>query len=155
MKRIKWTEQLATGFDDIDEQHRHLLGVLDSLAQRTETGAALRTDELESVVVELGEYARHHFDAEVRMMLESCCDLRHMQKHVREHEGFVRHISLVREAIDDSRCDEGTELARYLGEWFTRHIAGSDCSMGRQIRRIRAGQSPEAAYLAEQPAMAA
>lgn len=154
MNRFTWSEKLATGFADIDTQHQYLIAILDRLAGRAESGKGLPAGELESVVGELADYARLHFDTEVRLMLDTYCDLRHVQKHVREHENFVRHVSLVREALADSRRDEGAELARYLGEWFSRHIGAFDLSMARQVRRIRAGETPEAAYAAEQPKLA-
>lgn len=154
MKRFTWSEQLATGFADIDEQHRRLIDILDRLASRCADGGVMAPAELETVVADLADYAREHFDAEVQLMLDSRCDLRHVQMHVREHENFIRHISLVREALEESRDDEGSELARYLGEWFARHIVGSDLSMARQIQYIRAGQTPDAAYAAEHPAAA-
>ena len=154
MNRFTWSKELATGFADIDTQHQHLIAILDRLVTRTNSGEVLSAGELESVVGELADYARQHFDTEVRLMLDSCCDLRHVQKHVREHENFVRHVSLVREALADSRRDEGVELARYLGEWFSRHIGGFDLSMARQVQRIRGGETPEAAYAGEQPKLA-
>lgn len=154
MDRITWNDSLATGFDDIDAQHQHLIGILGQLATRADAGIVLSPAELEAVVVDLADYARQHFDAEIQLMMEKRCDLRHMQKHVREHENFIRHISLVREALAEARDEEGAELARYLGEWFSRHIVGSDLSMARQIGRIDAGESPADAYAAEQPRLA-
>lgn len=153
MNRFEWTEKLATGFAEIDAQHRRLIGILDRVAMRCANGAAMTPVEVEEVISELGGYAREHFDTEIRLMLEHCCDLRHVQSHVREHEDFIRHISLVREAIADSRNDEGAELTRYLAEWFSRHIAGADLSMARQVTRIRNGTEPAAAYAAEQTTM--
>lgn len=149
MTKLTWNEALDTGFTDIDEQHRRLFAILDRLVESADAGRRLSSDEVEAVIAELADYARTHFDTEVRLMLDSDCDLRHVQKHVREHEDFMRHISLVREALADSRNDEGADLARYLSEWFSRHIVGSDLAMARQIMRIRDGMNPQFAYEAE------
>lgn len=149
MTTLLWDSALDTGFSDIDEQHKRLLGILDRLAASARLGHRMSPDELEAVIAELAEYAQTHFDTEVRLMLDTDCDLRHVQKHVREHEDFIRHISLVHEALVDSRNDEGANLARYLSEWFSRHIVGSDLAMARQVMRIRDGMSPQLAYDAE------
>lgn len=149
MAKMAWDSALDTGFAEVDEQHKRLLGILDHLAERADAGHLLSADELEAVINELAEYARTHFDTEVRLMLDNDCDLRHVQKHVREHEDFIRHISLVHEALADSRNDEGANLTRYLSEWFSHHIVGSDLVMARQVTRIRDGMSPQFAYEAE------
>lgn len=155
MTRITWNTRLETGLPALDEQHQRLFQILDGLTEQAERGRVLSPTEVEAVVGELADYARHHFAHEIQLMLAARCDLRHIQTHVREHENFIRHVSLVREALDDSRNDEGAQLARYLAEWFTGHIAGLDLSMARQLQRIAQGETPEAAYLAETSGAAA
>ena len=149
MKTYLWSDVLETGFPSIDEQHQRLLVILDRVAERAASSVPMTAAEIADVVGQLADYARGHFDTEVRLMLDANCDLRHVHKHVREHEDFIRHISLVQEALDDARNDEGAELANYLARWFTRHIVGSDLSMSRQLARIKAGIAPGDAYQAE------
>lgn len=152
MDKVKWSEQLNTGFDAVDNQHRRLLEVLNQLIALAEPAREPARDEVEAAVRELGLYARQHFDDEMRLMQETRVDLRHVMMHAREHEHFVRHVSLFEESMADpgaTNADKAAELGGFLAKWLWRHILVIDHVMAGQVRRIENGLDPAAAYDAE------
>jgi len=152
MEKVIWNDQLNTGFDVVDAQHRRLMDVLNRLIGMTEPGCAGSLQDVETAVRDLGAYVRQHFDDEIRMMQDTRCDLRHIMMHAREHEHFVRHLSLFEESMNEAggtSAKKAAELGRFLAKWLWRHILVVDQVMARQVRRIQAGEDPARAYEAE------
>lgn len=155
MDKVVWNEQLNTGFDHVDAQHRRLMDVLNRLIGMSDmsgAGCASTLAEVEDAVRELGSYVRTHFDDEIRMMQDTRCDLRHVMMHAREHEHFVRHLSMFEESMDEpggTTAQKAAELGGFLAKWLWRHILVVDQVMARQVRRIQAGEDPARAYEAE------
>ena len=152
MEKVLWNDQLNTGFDVVDEQHRRLMEILNRLIGMSEPGAVVALVDIKTAVSDLGAYVRQHFDDEIRMMQDTHCDLRHVMMHAREHEHFVRHLSMFEESMTEpggSSADKAAELGRFLAKWLWRHILVVDQVMVRQVRRIQAGEDPAAVYEAE------
>lgn len=152
MDKVKWSDQLSTGFDAVDNQHRRLLEVLNQLIALAEPTHEPERAEVEAAVRELGRYARQHFDDEMRLMQETSVDLRHVMMHAREHEHFVRHVSMFEESMGDpgaTNAAKAAELGGFLAKWLWRHILVIDHVMAGQVRRIQAGEDAAAAYEAE------
>ena len=149
MDKVLWNDQLNTGFDHVDTQHRRLMEILNRLIGMSEPGCTCTLEEVEEAVRDLGSYVRHHFDDEIRMMQDTRCDLRHVMMHAREHEHFVRHLSLFEESMEEpggTTAGKAAELGRFLAKWLWRHILVVDQVMARQVRRIQAGDDPAHAY---------
>lgn len=152
MVKVKWSEQLSTGFDEVDAQHRRLLEVLNQLIALADAAQEPARAEVESAVRELARYAQQHFDDEMRLMQDRRIDLRHVMMHAREHEHFVRHVSMFEESMADpgaTNAVKAAELGGFLAKWLWRHILVIDHVMAGQVRRIAGGLDPAAAYDAE------
>lgn len=152
MDKVKWSDQLSTGFEAVDNQHRRLLEVLNQLIALADPAHEPQRTEVEAAVLELGRYARQHFDDEMRLMQETNVDLRHVMMHAREHEHFVRHVSMFEESMTDAgatNAAKAAELGGFLAKWLWRHILVIDHVMAGQVRRIKGGADAAAAYEAE------
>lgn len=80
-------------------------------------------------------------------MAEMGCDSRFIAAHTAIHREFASQVVKMREF---SGAGSGTEdLLRFLTNWLAHHILGIDQAMARQIRKIRAGELAETAYLEE------
>jgi two-component system NtrC family sensor kinase len=149
MDKVLWNDQLNTGFDRVDDQHRRLMDVLNRLIGMSEPGRAGGLPDVALAVRDLGGYVRQHFDDEIRMMQDTRCDLRHVMMHAREHEHFVRHLSMFEESMNEpggTSAEKAAELGRFLAKWLWRHILVVDQVMARQVRRIQAGEDPARVY---------
>jgi hemerythrin len=56
----------------------------------------------------------------------------------------------MRAEVTSGLSDAARHLLEFLIHWLAAHILGSDQSMARQIRALRAGQSPAQAYVGEE-----
>jgi hemerythrin len=133
---LEWTAALATGIDEIDDQHRELFRCV---ARVRDAAFADDGTEIDRTLAFLREYVDFHFQAEERFMAaKRFPDLaRHQEEHVAMLEA-VREIE-----AEHHRLGAGAEslarVERFLSDWLRTHIGITDVAMARFVRRARPG----------------
>lgn len=147
MKAFNWDQRFVTGLGSVDQQHQHLVDLVNQVGDLLLAGSA---DEahLQPIFHELAEYARFHFADEERLMGEASVDPRHADAHKRHHAEFIQQVLLMWRGRA-SAADPVTTLHDFLAAWLTVHILGEDQVMARILARQAAGQTPALAYEAE------
>jgi len=144
MDAFVWNQRFVTGLDKVDEQHHHLVDVVNLVGDML-VAEHSSEDDLQTIFKQLAEYARFHFAEEERLMDEVGIDPRHNKAHREHHAQFIEQVV----QMWRSRATMGNPsevLHGFLSSWLTFHILDEDQSMARQIAAIRAGASPEHAY---------
>ena len=130
-----WTDDLLTGVDDIDGQHKEIFvrinTLLDALARqkgRQETGKFLDY---------LVEYVAYHFAAEEREMTGR--KYPGLAGHEREHEDFKKRINALKRDVQESGVSTQLVLmtVRSSCEWLIGHIKKTDKAMAEFIKAGR------------------
>jgi hemerythrin-like metal-binding protein/PAS domain S-box-containing protein len=135
-----------TGEPIVDAEHQKLVSIINSVVNKGSKEAA--AEVVDETLSQLVHYAVVHFGHEEALMASAGCDPRFIAAHTEVHREFARQVVKMREF---SGAGAGTEdLLRFLTSWLAHHILGIDQAMARQVRKIRAGGSAEAAYLEEQ-----
>jgi two-component system, NtrC family, sensor kinase len=148
VRAFVWDQRFATGLDKVDQQHRHLVEVVNRVGDLLLDGAEADAGSLRAIFRQLADYTRYHFSEEERLMKEAGLDARYVGTHVGHHAEFVEQVV----AMWKSRAAMGNPsgaLHGFLSAWLTSHILGEDQSMARQVARVRAGQTAAEAYAAE------
>lgn len=145
MESFKWGQHFVTGLQEVDDQHRRLVSMINSLGEIIADNAVDR-DRLLAMFGELSDYAGEHFSCEKRLMGEVRVDRRHVDAHVRQHGDFVRDITAMAASLDDDLAENARALLQFLIHWLAFHILGTDQNMARQIAEVRQGAAPEAAF---------
>jgi len=126
MALLEWSEELSVNVREIDEQHRELLRMLNTLHQ-----ASLRQEAdhvLRGLLGELMDYASYHFSTEERyMFLYNYSGFLH---HVAEHEEFVHQVGQFQGDFDSGADGVPLEVMRFLSSWLLDHILKTDKSFG-------------------------
>lgn len=145
-----WSQAFETGFDDVDAQHRVLIGMINDAMPVVSRHDSVSIPEAARMLDELATYAKLHFDDEDRLMARHGLADAFVAEHQRQHREFERELAALRErdAVDAIR------LLQFLIRWLTNHIVGVDKLMAVQIRDIEAGVPPEAAWQRAQQAAA-
>jgi hemerythrin len=121
---IVWNEELATGDEEIDNQHKELFRRFNNLQSACKQGKGL--DELSNLLTFLGEYVRSHFALEEQLQIVH--DYPGYLKHKEEHDGFIRNLR----KLEDQLNTKGTTSALLIqtnmaiGNWLTRHFTWTD-----------------------------
>jgi len=123
MKTIEWQNEYTVGVKELDDQHRNLLNTINTLLeeQRDKYEAAKFSPALSSII----HYAYTHFATEERYLLQ--VHFPNLKQHVLEHIDFIMKTVGLALRIESSSGDElRIELLRYLKEWYSYHVLGTD-----------------------------
>lgn len=145
MDAFVWDERYMTGESIVDSEHQQLVSIINRVVEQVSNETP--ESEISEILSQLVNYAVVHFQHEEELMAEMGCDSRFIAAHTAIHREFASQVVKMREF---SGAGSGTEdLLRFLTNWLAHHILGIDQAMARQIRKIRAGELAETAYLEE------
>ncbi len=119
---IEWTEDLSVGIQEIDEQHRILVGLINELY-----GAMIKGGSKEingEVLNRLVEYTKTHFTVEESLMRILGYD--DYDAHKKRHDDFVAHLGDLKQKYDKGQVFISMELMNFLKDWLSNHIMKTD-----------------------------
>ena len=142
---FKWSEIYETGFGNIDEQHKGIVGLLNKAAPMLADPDQVGQDQVIALIDELCAHSSAHFADEEQLMIDGglCRDF--VDMHVGLHREFVSDVMAIR-AGAQTGVSYSTALLRFLTSWLTFHILGTDKLMARQLRLVESGIDAEEAY---------
>ena len=146
MALLSWSAYFETGIEAIDTQHRYLVDLVNLVAPVLAEAGKDIPDGIDELFDHLLDYAAEHFATEALLMQMHAVDPRHVEHHLQSHQGFVDSVRTMTAAYLEKRDINGHSLLGFVANWLIFHILGEDQSLARQLARIGAGQSPEAAY---------
>ena len=131
---IEWTEDLATGIEEIDDQHRALY---DAISDLHDAMRRSRLDRVPAVLEFLSGYVAEHFATEEREM--AATGYPGLDEHRAAHLAFGVDYRQLVARVEGSRITPllVLELSTWLGEWLRDHVRRIDGAMARHIRASR------------------
>lgn len=138
-----WSDLFETGIAEIDQQHRHLVDLINHLATDAESATP---EHIDQSLKALAEYTVLHFQTEESLMAASHIVAAHADHHHDTHQHFIRQVTEWQLNRDNHQGINLQQLLEFLSNWLVFHILGDDQSLGRQLLAIRAGLDPRAAY---------
>ena len=129
---IKWTEDLATGVNEIDDQHKELFKIINELLNACNTGKG--REMIDKVILFLSDYVIHHFGTEERLMTRY--NYPQFQSHKSQHQYFLKGYSdLKRELeISEERLIAIIGTNQLLSDWLINHIGKVDKALGEFLK---------------------
>lgn len=122
MALINWDSTLQIGIEEIDNQHKKLVELLNTLFDAMQNGRS--KDVLGKILNELTSYTVMHFKTEEKYFekfgFEDEID------HLAAHASFVSKVSKFKAEFDSGNAAVSQDLLRYLKDWITKHINVSD-----------------------------
>lgn len=118
--------ELRTGIDSLDHEHRKLVGVMEALCDSFEStpfaGAVSNGFGM------LYEQASARFALEERLMRAHDCTF--YDTHKTDHERLLEQIRSMMEAYEEGKCEDcGTSLRACLETWLTDHVRNADAAL--------------------------
>ena len=130
---IQWTEDLATGVEAIDDQHRELYATVASLHAAMRRGMQ---DEIPNILAFLEQYVTQHFALEEREMAKA--GYPGLQAHQEAHQAFITEFLRQKSRLAVAANSDIMELSSWLGAWLRDHVRGVDGEMARFLGTARA-----------------
>ena len=133
MRDLAYDPSLATGFGDIDEQHRMFLDMLGELATRIEQGAHRQgfLDALQGMRL----YAAQHFSDEEALMTQ--WEYPEYEAHCRLHGTFRTMTEELEKRAAAGPGLDSLEMLEFLGQWFIGHIRTEDLRFAAHAKARR------------------
>lgn len=131
-----WNSNFDTGLDDIDDQHRVLVSIVNRLAWHF---ASVDSDiGSTNILDELLDYASYHFEYEEAVWQQNFGDSEETRNHHDAHQMFSEQIKRLCES-SAPQDDVLTELFDYLSRWLVYHILESDRRLALTVSAMGAG----------------
>ena len=121
---VEWSNELSVGIEEIDEQHKVLVNLVNRLFDETVVHQAGTSAVMEEILHELIEYTVIHFAVE-----ESLFRIFHYpatETHTRHHDELKAQVLDIQKKVKQGEASVNTELLMFLKRWLTNHILQED-----------------------------
>jgi len=114
---VEWSNELSVGIQEIDEQHKVLVSILNEMhdAVRHNHGPEVSLEILDRLI----EYTKIHFAVEESLF--RIFDYPGYEDHHAEHAALLKEAKVV-----SGESKVSFKLLHFLRMWLTEHIMGSD-----------------------------
>lgn len=129
MALLIWQDDLDTGIEVIDNQHRRIVEMINQLHAAQSRGSR---DGVGEVIAELVDYTMSHFAFEEELMEEAGYPF--CAAHRRVHEVFVKRVGEYRLRFDAGE-EVADDLKTLLSRWLFNHIRSDDRAYSETVRR--------------------
>lgn len=121
MNKLEWSKKLSVGVDEIDEQHKKLI-ILVNKVYLIENPNDNR-NEFECVLNELVEFTRIHFSTEEKYFEKF--NYEGKDEHIQEHLKLIESVLKFKDKFDEGSC-EYEKFLIFLNEWVVKHLVEMD-----------------------------
>ncbi|SHM42156.1 hemerythrin [Caldanaerovirga acetigignens] len=130
---IKWTEDLSTGIETIDEQHKELFKRVNDLMEACTKGKGKQ--EVEKVIGFLGDYVVMHFGEEEKIMKAESYP--GYDGHKNQHEIFIKKFEEFKGKLEQTgpTVDLVVKMNGFLVDWLINHIKKTDRALGDYLKK--------------------
>lgn len=122
MPFIEWNEQFATGIQEFDDDHKHLVRLLNKAYDDFLLGAP--NNCVLDILNELILYAGHHFAAEEEWMIKNSYPK--LPEHKEEHDSFTKTVLELQVGFHHGREHISLDVLTFLKRWVKNHILETD-----------------------------
>ncbi|WP_430392270.1 bacteriohemerythrin [Dyella sp. 20L07] len=129
MAALQWSDDLNTGIDVIDKQHRRIIAIANALEEAHQRGDR---EAMNEVMDELVDYTLSHFTFEEALMEDAGYEF--TRAHKRLHEIFVARVQQCRLRFRAGE-DIAGELKSMLSRWLFQHIRNDDWAYVEAVKR--------------------
>ncbi|RAO76612.1 bacteriohemerythrin [Dyella jiangningensis] len=129
MTKIEWQDDLDTGIEVIDNQHRRMVAMANAVCEAQRTGDQATIAE---VLEELLDYTLSHFTFEEALMEDA--GYAFVDAHKRVHQVYADRIEAYRGRFRAGE-DIAEELRMMLIGWLFQHIRNDDWAYVDSVKR--------------------
>lgn len=122
METIIWKNEFSVGVQEMDDQHKKLIAMINRLIAEQHTLTDPKT--IAELLTDMIDYAQVHFRAEEYLMAEYGYDRKSQQEE--QHKSFVEKTISFCSASDLGPNILSEALLDYLSIWLVNHILNED-----------------------------
>jgi hemerythrin len=122
MGLIKWNEYYSVNVDEIDDQHKKLIDLINQMFDAMKAGKG--KEIMGSVLSELVEYTKYHFATEERLLHQA--GYPEYEEHKTIHEELTRRTIDLKSEFDRGNDPVTMDVMLFLSNWLNVHILEVD-----------------------------
>ena len=122
MALIEWTEDFSVSVEEIDEQHKKLVQMLNDLHNAMAQGEGNK--KIGEIIDNLVDYSVYHFATEEKYFDKF--KFPKTEEHKQVHRDFVEKVSKFQEEFKNNDVMLTIEVLDFLSNWLQNHILGDD-----------------------------
>ena len=130
LQLVMWTERLRLDIRQLDEQHLHMVSIINRLHK-----FKISTSDDKDVRLLLNEavsYADRHFGLEEAAMRKAAYS--GLADHMSAHQWYRKNVARMMHEQKDNPGRLSDALFRYLKEWWLNHILTMDVTFAESLR---------------------
>lgn len=133
-----WNKNFETGIEEIDEQHKVLIMLLNKLANSLTQDEAF---EIEETFNELAKYAQYHFESEEAIWNKYIKEESLIIEHKESHDSFLPEVAKIQKENEGKTIHETIEeILLFLIRWLAFHIIDEDKRLALIINSVQEGK---------------
>lgn len=122
MAFIQWSENMSVGNHIIDQQHKNLVKMVNTVYDAMGQG---KGDEvLKPILKALVDYTKSHFSHEEQFMKQ--IGYPNLVQHQQIHQAFTQKVQDVYAKVTAGQHVSSVSLAGFLKDWLVSHIMSED-----------------------------
>lgn len=125
---ILWTQDLSTGIDVLDNQHKRIVDYINQLGESIKRH---NCDTVGTVLNELVDYTISHFAFEESLQEEA--GYQYAKPHKAVHEVFIKRVAKFQEKHAAGE-DVAPQLHAMLSTWLVHHIKRDDMAYVNEVK---------------------
>ena len=119
---VQWSDDFLIGIEFFDEQHEHIIELLDNLIEAS--NLSVQSQDVALVLTELVEATLSHFNDEEEFMHKH--DFPNLPEHLRMHRDFVKRTTELQRQTENVDQPLPITLLKFLKDWLVAHILAED-----------------------------
>lgn len=133
MGRIEWDESFSVHHEELDSQHKKLLGLYNNLHESLLHGTIEEaTEQKKKTLDSLVDYIEYHFQSEEQHLKE--LNYADYEEHCLVHQNFSNKIKTLQKDIENGNMVFTTSLIKLLRNWILDHILKEDKAYSIQLK---------------------
>ncbi len=131
MSIITWSDEYSVEIQEIDEQHKKLIFIINKLYNAL--AAKKERAKVSAVLAELVEYTKVHFAVEETLM--RIFHYEDYDAHKAIHDRIVDRVLEFQRKFEAGNDEVGMELLMFLKEWLFDHIKKVDTAYSKHFQK--------------------
>lgn len=131
MALLTWSPMFSVGVQIIDDQHKKLLDLANSL--NDEMAAGRGDAALAKTFIELANYTQYHFSTEERLMSQHSYSA--SAEHKKQHADLIASVTDLKKRFEKGEKVLTAQVMTFLRDWLMKHIMNTDKALGRELNQ--------------------
>ncbi len=129
MRLMVWNRDLETGVGGIDDDHKHLMDLMNRAYAEMASGEGLH--DVEDLLDEFAALMEGHFGEEEELMTRTSYP--QSAAHQRMHRTMLDQLEHLRRLVANHQVDAGKEITEHLAAYLRDHMQEADLAMAAHV----------------------